>query len=74
MKYLITYHTKLDNGYIDERQIIVKNKYNAKIIYNNLASEQRTINIELEELYWQLLPLIVFLSIIKTKLFYYLNL
>ena len=25
-------------------------KYNAKIIYNNLASEQRTINIELEEL------------------------
>lgn len=50
MKYLITYHTQLDNGYIDERQIILKNKYNAKRIYEKIASEQRTINIELEEL------------------------
>lgn len=51
MKYLITYHTKLDNGYIDERQIVIKNKYNAKRVYNNLASEKRTINIEMEELW-----------------------
>ena len=50
MKYLITYHTQLDNGYIDERQIICKNKYNAKRIYNNLAIEKRTVNIELEVL------------------------
>ena len=50
MKYLITYHTQLDNGYIDERQIILKNEYNAKIIYNKIASEQRTVNIELEEI------------------------
>lgn len=50
MKYLITYHTQLDNGYIDERQIILKDKYNAKRIYNKIASEQRTINIELEEI------------------------
>lgn len=50
MKYLITYHTQLDNGYIDERQIILKNKYNAKRVYNNLACEKRTLNIELEEL------------------------
>lgn len=50
MKYLITYHIKLDNGYIDERQIILKNEYNAKRIYNKIASEQRTINIELEEI------------------------
>lgn len=49
-KYVITYHTKLDNGYIDERQIIIRNKYNAKRIYNKIASEQRTINIELEEI------------------------
>ena len=60
MKYLITYHTQLDNGYIDERQIIVKNKYNAKRIYNRLAGEKRTINIELEELNWTLLQLIEF--------------
>lgn len=50
MKYLITYHTKLDNGNIDERKIILKNEYNAKRVYNNLAIEKRTINIELEEL------------------------
>lgn len=49
-KYLITYYTKLDNGYIDERQIILKNKYNAKRIYDKIASEQRTINIEMEQL------------------------
>ena len=50
MKYLITYHTKLDNGYIDERQIVLKNKYNANTVYNKIASEKRTLNIELEEL------------------------
>ena len=50
MKYLITYHTQLNNGYIDDRQIVLKNKYNAKRVYNRLAGEKRTINIELEEL------------------------
>ena len=50
-KYVITYHTLLDNGYIDERQIILRNKYNAKRVYDNLASEKRTINIEMEELW-----------------------
>ena len=53
MKYLITYHTQLDNGYIDERQIILKNVHNAKRIYNKIAGEKRTLNIEMEEL-WQL--------------------
>ena len=70
MKYLITYNTKLDNGYIDERQIIIRNKYNAKRVYNNLAGEKRTINIELEELYWPLLPLTEYPLITKIKLFY----
>lgn len=68
-KYLITYHTKLDNGYIDERQIIIRNKYNAKRIYNSLASETRTVNIDMEEL-WQTLLLTVFPLIQKIKLFY----
>lgn len=49
-KYVITYYTQLDNGFIDERQIIIRNKYNAKSVYNNLSSEKSTINIELEEL------------------------
>ena len=50
MKYLITYHTKLDNGFIDERKIIIRNEYKAKRIYNKIASEQSTINIELEDI------------------------
>lgn len=49
-KYLITFFTQLDNGYIEERQMIVKNKYNAKNLYNELASKNNTINIELVEL------------------------
>ena len=73
-KYMITYYTKLDNGFIDKRQIIMKNKYNANSVYNKLASEQRTINIELEELYWPLLPLTEYPSITKIKLFYSQNL
>ena len=74
MKYLITYHTKLDNGYIDERQIVLKNKYNAKNIYNKIAGKKRTINIEMEEINWPLLPHTEFQSITKIKLFYYQNL
>ena len=49
-KYLITWYSQLDNGYIDERQLIVKNKYNAKNIYNGLAAQNTTVSIELEEL------------------------
>ena len=55
MKYLITYHTKLDNGFIDERQLVLKNKYNAKNVYDKIACEKSTLNIELEELNWQLI-------------------
>ena len=60
MKYLITYYTQLDNGFIDERQIIIKNKYNANRVYNKLSSEKRTINIELEEIYWDIQAYIEF--------------
>ena len=68
MKYLITYHTQLDNGYIDERQIVFKNKYNAKRVYNNIASENSTINIEMEEI-WNIQLIIEFLLTIETILF-----
>lgn len=50
MKYLITYYTKLDDDYIDKRQMTLKNKYNAMKMYDKIASEQKTVNIELEEL------------------------
>ena len=68
-KYIITYYTKLDNGFIDERQIIIRNKYNAKRVYNNIASENSTINIEMEEL-WNIQLIIEFLLTIETILFY----
>lgn len=67
-KYIITYYTKLDNGFIDERQIIIRNKYNAKRVYNNIASENSTINIEMEEL-WNIQLIIEFLLTIETILF-----
>lgn len=51
-KYKITYYKQLDNGYIEEIQIATKNKYNAKNIYNDLASQDSTVSIEMEELKW----------------------
>lgn len=50
MKYLITYYTQLDDDYIDKRQMVLKNKYNARKMYDKIASDQNTVNIEMEEL------------------------
>lgn len=49
-KYLITWYTQIDNDYIDVRQMVVKNKYNAKNMYNDLANQDSTVSIELEEI------------------------
>jgi len=51
-KYLITWYTQLDNDYIDERHIVLKNKHNAKKMYNDLASQNSTVSIEMEEIWW----------------------
>ena len=51
-KYLITWYTKIDNDYIDVRQMVLKNKYNAKNMYNDLASQDSTVSIEMEVLRW----------------------
>lgn len=50
MKYLITYYTQLEDDYIDKRQMILKNKYNAIKMYDKIANEQKTVNIEMDEL------------------------
>lgn len=50
MKYLITFYTQLDDDYIDKRQMILKNKYNAMKMYDKIASEEKTVNIEMEVL------------------------
>lgn len=49
-KYLITYYTQLDSGYIHERQIICQSKHSANIMYDKLAKQDNTISIEVEEL------------------------
>ena len=49
-KYLITWYTQIDNDYIDVRQMVLKNKYNAKNMYNDLASQDSTVSIEMEVL------------------------
>ena len=49
-KYLITWYTQIDNDYIDVRQMVFKNWYNAKNMYNNLASQDSIVSIEMEEL------------------------
>lgn len=54
-KYLITWYTQLENGFIHERQIIFKSKHSANIMYDKLAKQEKTLSIELEELDWNTL-------------------
>ena len=57
-KYLITWYTQIDNDYIDVRQMVLKNKYNAKNMYNDLASQDSTVSIEMEVLRWNIQTII----------------
>ena len=50
-KYLITWYTQIDNDYIDVRHMVIKNKYNAKKKYNDLANQDSTVSIEMEEIW-----------------------
>lgn len=49
-KMLITWKTKLDNDYIHTRQIVCKSKTLAKILYNRLSKQEKTVFIEMEYL------------------------
>ena len=49
-KILITWKTRLDDGYIDKRQIVCKSKTSAKILYNRLTKQDKTVSIEMEYL------------------------
>lgn len=48
-KFLIMWKTKLDNDYIHTRQIVCKSKTSAKILYNRLSKQDKTIYIEMEQ-------------------------
>lgn len=49
-KYLITWYTQIDNDYFNKRQMVFKNWYNAKNMYNDLAALENTFSIEMEEI------------------------
>ena len=51
-KYVITWYTQIDNDYIDVHQMVFKNWYNAKNMYNDLANQDSTVSIEMEEIWW----------------------
>lgn len=48
-KILITWKTKLDNDYIHTRQIVCKSKTSAKILYNRLSKQEKTVFIKMEQ-------------------------
>ena len=49
-KILITWTTKLDDGYIDERQIECNYERTAHFLYDTLAALDKTVSIEMEHL------------------------
>ena len=46
-KMLVTWETKLDNGYIDKRQIECNYERTAHFLYNTLAALDKTVSIEM---------------------------
>lgn len=49
-KFLIMWKTKLDDGYIDERQIVCNYERSAHFLYDELSKQDKTVFIEMEQL------------------------
>ena len=49
-KFLITWKTKIDDVFIDERQIECNYERSAHFLYDELAKQDKTISIEMEQL------------------------
>ena len=49
-KFLITWETKIDDGYIDERQIVCNYERSANFLYDELTKQDKTVFIEMEYL------------------------
>ena len=47
-KILITWKTRLDDGYIDKRQIECNYERTARFLYDTLAALDKTVSIEME--------------------------
>lgn len=49
-KFLITWETKIDDGFIDERQIVCNYERSAHFLHDELAKQDKTISIKMEQL------------------------
>ena len=49
-KFLITWETKIDDGYIDERQIVCNYERSAHFLCDELSKKDKTISIKMEQL------------------------
>ena len=49
-KILITWKTRLDDGYVDKRQIECNYERTAHFLYDTLAALDKTVSIEMEYL------------------------
>ena len=47
-KILITWETRLDDGFIDKRQIVCNYERSANFLYDELAKKDKTVSIEME--------------------------
>lgn len=47
-KFLITWKTKIDDGFIDERQIECDYERSAHFLYDILAKQDKTVEVKLE--------------------------
>ena len=49
-KFLITWKTKIDDNYTDEREIVCNYERSAHFLYDELTKQDKTISIRLEHL------------------------
>ena len=49
-KFLITWKTKIDDNYIDERQIVCNYERSAHFLYDEIAKKDKTVDIKMEQL------------------------
>lgn len=48
-KILVTWKTKMDDGYIDERQIECNYERSAHFLYDELSKQEKTVFIKMEQ-------------------------
>ena len=49
-KILITWKTKLENGYTDKRQIVCNSERSARFLHDEISKQDKTVSIKMEYL------------------------